>query len=184
MPFGIGPPGIGGPPDIFGGGKGIGGPPIPAVKCQYMSGEMLGAQLTSSASHKRWRWKSWRTWHSRHTWHTRHTHSYSISICQSLLLDSIQRTWWWPESWWWETSSKPAGRRLVHHRICLSLCIISIRNTVDDQLCLLARYLCMDRQPCPSAPRPRLPHARSMLGHCASGFARRCALFERSWSRG
>lgn len=88
----------------------------------------------------------------------------------------LELTWWWEtrHTHWWHTrhsthwtSREPSIQVLLEQWICLSFCIVCVRDTVDNLLGLVARDLLvvgLNIAEVVAAVVVRLPHAHTIVG--------------------
>jgi len=106
-------------------------------------------QLTTSAAHEVWRHST----HGRHSWwrEPRHTHRWHSHWGHSAHRSSREAT----------------SQVLLEQRVGLAFCVVCVGNTIDDLLCLVARYLLvvgLDVAEVVAAVVVRLPHAHTVVG--------------------
>lgn len=96
-------------------------------------------------------------------------------VCALDARDYLRLTWWWEarHTHWWHAghSTHWASREssiqvLLEQWVRLSFCVVCIRDTVDDLLRLVTRYLlvvCLNVAEVIAAVVVRLPHAHTVV---------------------
>jgi len=109
----------------------------------------VGRHWRTSTAHEIWRHST----HRRHSWRRepRHTHRWHSH-------------WGHPAH---RSSREASSQVLLEQRVGLSFCVVCVGNTIDDLLCLVARYLLvvgLDVAEVVAAVVVRLPHAHTVVG--------------------